>query len=698
MDADWGTKITSNEDYYLKDTHNLNISFGNDDMNFDMAMLLNDNNINSNNNNNNGDFDNYMLENFLNEESLNKAAVDDDPINLEIEDLDILEAPVFEAKKSKGVWNLDTDNNNKSSEGSKAHFNDKASIELLSSPLGEALWKQQEELRKALRIQQELNAEVVKKLDQTVEQQVQLQLQKALQQQKHLSQPDSRQQDFSLSPALSNNGNEYIDLMLEENELDATKSLMSASTSNTAFNGSPMKRDNSRLGAKIRNSNYLKPNMKLNFQDNGFNTNPQEGSSSISISKRPTRAPYTPKSRVSSMTFTPRTLTTPKPDRDETVALHNVTISPQSVTMSPVIGLGLHVPPVSEQYNSNKIDILPTIPGSTSATPAGKAKRTQLDRFERDLMGYELLDNEEEKGVQLFEDNDNEDGNGNQNENENEQELHPSMSNISATPHLNLVDSSLLLPPDLSSSPARSSPSPQESSSLGYGDNNNAHSSNYFGTSSSSPGPSPVLKARDVKLSQPGSPVRLDFSKNTYMDAPLYEEDEDFEYDSANQHQEDGMQSIPSSPTKITRKLTTLPRGSIDIYVKELPDRKYECMYPGCGKLFKRRYNIRSHIQTHLEDRPYVCDYDGCDKAFVRNHDLVRHKKTHQEKSYACPCGKKFNREDALAVHRSRMICIGGKKYSNVVIKRSPRKRGRPRKDESPTREVVSQMEQLIKN
>ncbi|CAB4255682.1 similar to Saccharomyces cerevisiae YDR146C SWI5 Transcription factor that activates transcription of genes expressed at the M/G1 phase boundary and in G1 phase [Maudiozyma barnettii] len=142
--------------------------------------------------------------------------------------------------------------------------------------------------------------------------------------------------------------------------------------------------------------------------------------------------------------------------------------------------------------------------------------------------------------------------------------------------------------------------------------------------------------------------------------------------------------SMMPSPQKITRKLTTLPRGSIDIYVKELLDKKFECMYPDCGKTFKRRYNIRSHIQTHLEDRPYVCDFDGCDKAFVRNHDLVRHKKSHMEKRYACPCGKKFNREDALIVHRSRLICIGGKKFENVVIKRSPRKRGRPRKDAPP--------------
>ena len=135
------------------------------------------------------------------------------------------------------------------------------------------------------------------------------------------------------------------------------------------------------------------------------------------------------------------------------------------------------------------------------------------------------------------------------------------------------------------------------------------------------------------------------------------------------------------SPLKITKKPTTLPPGEIDKFVKELPDKTFECLHPDCGKTFRRRYNIRSHIQTHLEDRPYFCDFEGCHKAFVRNHDLIRHKKTHAEKCYVCPCGKKFVREDALLVHRSRMICVGAKKYSNVVIKKSPRRRGRPRKD-----------------
>lgn len=123
-----------------------------------------------------------------------------------------------------------------------------------------------------------------------------------------------------------------------------------------------------------------------------------------------------------------------------------------------------------------------------------------------------------------------------------------------------------------------------------------------------------------------------------------------------------------TGPLKITRKLSTLPRGCIDQYVKELPDKQYACLYPGCGKHFKRRYNIRSHIQTHLEDRPYACDFPGCDRAFVRNHDLIRHKKLHLNKSFNCPCGKKFANEESLTQHQSSMLCQNIKKYDNFMV------------------------------
>ncbi|KAK9324116.1 hypothetical protein V1517DRAFT_73266 [Lipomyces orientalis] len=109
-----------------------------------------------------------------------------------------------------------------------------------------------------------------------------------------------------------------------------------------------------------------------------------------------------------------------------------------------------------------------------------------------------------------------------------------------------------------------------------------------------------------------------------------------------------------------------LPTKTIDGYV-EGPgaDGKYICRFNDCGKRFGRKYNIRTHIQTHLSDKPHLCTV--CGSRFVRHHDLRRHAKTHEElKPFVCPCGKGFARQDALTRHRVRQICTGGLKSSEL--------------------------------
>jgi len=117
----------------------------------------------------------------------------------------------------------------------------------------------------------------------------------------------------------------------------------------------------------------------------------------------------------------------------------------------------------------------------------------------------------------------------------------------------------------------------------------------------------------------------------------------------------------------------------VQAYIEE-PDSsregKWKCLYPGCEKLFGRKENIRSHVQTHLGDRQYKCFH--CNKCFVRQHDLKRHAKIHSGvKPYPCRCGNTFARHDALTRHRQRGICDGG---LPGIVKKSV-KRGRPRKE-----------------
>ncbi|KAF2012040.1 hypothetical protein BU24DRAFT_495119 [Aaosphaeria arxii CBS 175.79] len=103
---------------------------------------------------------------------------------------------------------------------------------------------------------------------------------------------------------------------------------------------------------------------------------------------------------------------------------------------------------------------------------------------------------------------------------------------------------------------------------------------------------------------------------------------------------------------------------------------KWTCLYPECGKVFGRRENIRSHVQTHLGDRQFRCN--ECGKCFVRQHDLKRHAKIHTgNKPYKCPCGAGFARQDALTRHRQRGMCVGG--FPDAVRRQA--KRGRPKKN-----------------
>lgn len=112
---------------------------------------------------------------------------------------------------------------------------------------------------------------------------------------------------------------------------------------------------------------------------------------------------------------------------------------------------------------------------------------------------------------------------------------------------------------------------------------------------------------------------------------------------------------INRSPKGI-RKKSTLPPGTIDQYIAELADKTFICLFNDCQRKFPRRYNIRAHVQTHLQDRPHACEL--CGNSFVRNHDLVRHKKTHLEKKFGCDCcGKMFLTEKLVDQHKASLKC-----------------------------------------
>lgn len=528
--------------------------------------------------------------------------------------------------------------------------------------LGQVLLKQQEDLRIALERQQEVNRKLEKQLQANKLQQEHLQ--RVLHEQEavaHRLVPETSPPQSTRTPVTKNGRNDAI--IITSNSDNGSyqfppPSMISPPSTNTSINGSPSRRPfkgrtgiteeskeervpTSSASAKFENgvgyNNGLSQYIH-DFSTGGLDSNMDSTNSEKSPSKKRNldlnyKNPFCP----SDQSRSPISMVSPSHKKKEsiistvsTIPQHHEDNESSDTESGSLLGLGIQSingkslkAPRSYSLRPPPVDMLPPIPGSSDNTPAGK--QTQLPQ-KHTFQHTPIKTQQQQQNI-------------------------PSHTSTSVNEKLfkDTIGTPQLKPPSIP---------------IIGGRRNSGYSSDYPGIDNGD------------ELQQAEEPESRFIMART--PSPVLKSQGKFEGTSPH-FELDGSNS--GSPLKITRKPTTLPRGSIDRYVKELPDKLFQCMYPGCDKVFKRRYNIRSHIQTHLEDRPYVCDFEGCDKAFVRNHDLVRHKKSHAEKSYGCPCGKKFNREDALIVHRSRMICSGGKKYENIVIKKSPRKRGRPKKD-----------------
>lgn len=78
-----------------------------------------------------------------------------------------------------------------------------------------------------------------------------------------------------------------------------------------------------------------------------------------------------------------------------------------------------------------------------------------------------------------------------------------------------------------------------------------------------------------------------------------------------------------------------------------------------CSRVFRKKFNLKSHMVTHSDERGFSCG--TCDLAFARESDRNRHEKTHEEPGFVCGgelpdgqrwgCGQRFVRADTLRNH-----------------------------------------------
>ncbi|KAG0246518.1 hypothetical protein BGX31_001389 [Mortierella sp. GBA43] len=119
------------------------------------------------------------------------------------------------------------------------------------------------------------------------------------------------------------------------------------------------------------------------------------------------------------------------------------------------------------------------------------------------------------------------------------------------------------------------------------------------------------------------------------------------------QHRASSISSVGSVSSSTSSTATTTTGANAR------PVKSYAC--PTCTKPFPTRTQLKSHMAIHTDSFPFPCEYAGCDLHFKRKHDLRRHvdAKHATVKKYICTagCGEGFGRRDQMVRHLRRGTC-----------------------------------------
>lgn len=96
---------------------------------------------------------------------------------------------------------------------------------------------------------------------------------------------------------------------------------------------------------------------------------------------------------------------------------------------------------------------------------------------------------------------------------------------------------------------------------------------------------------------------------------------------------------------------------------------RYKCTFQGCEKAFRVKHHLENHSRVHSKDSPFLCTFDGCRAQFRQKHALTIHLRKHNEEFKICEkCGSPFLTQIQLNKHHEK--CDGT--YRPYLARRFP--------------------------
>lgn len=61
----------------------------------------------------------------------------------------------------------------------------------------------------------------------------------------------------------------------------------------------------------------------------------------------------------------------------------------------------------------------------------------------------------------------------------------------------------------------------------------------------------------------------------------------------------------------------------LDHRTKHTKEKRYECLYPSCGKRFHTPIALKYHMARHSDERNYPCEWPGCESRFKTDDGMA---------------------------------------------------------------------------